>query len=186
MFCCCLQDPFLLLISRGEPTTAIITLLLAFSQSIRRLSYHCYSRERACSMAIKMFKQLRRRRKQGSVGSHSKRDASESGESSTTVSRKNFFGLSKTPSVRSHPSISHSSPEHSANDESLLSRTVSQPRGNLSIGSVGSLTASTKDSAAPKKVQFTEIKYREYERVLDNNPSCSSGAPVGYVLCESM
>jgi hypothetical protein len=33
-----------------------------------------------------------------------------------------------------------------------------------------------------KKVRFQDVYIREYERVLGDNPSCSSGAPIRYVI----
>mmetsp|Transcript_22067 Transcript_22067/g.61329 ORF Transcript_22067/g.61329 Transcript_22067/m.61329 type:complete len:514 (-) Transcript_22067:226-1767(-) len=119
-------------------------------------------------MAINMFKLARRRRKQGSVSSfQSSKDASESGSSATTISRRNHFR--KAPSLRSNLSVTPSSPQTS---EQSNARGVSET-------SIGSVTASTRSSAGPKRVKFHEVKVREYERVLCNNPSCSSGAPVG-------
>ena len=31
-------------------------------------------------------------------------------------------------------------------------------------------------------VRFLEVRIREFERIIGDNPSCSSGAPIGYVL----
>ena len=49
----------------------------------------------------------------------------------------------------------------------------------ISDGSLGSLTASTRSSTATKHVRFSNVKIREFERIITNNPSCSSGAPIG-------
>jgi hypothetical protein len=32
------------------------------------------------------------------------------------------------------------------------------------------------------RVRFQVVHIREYERIIGDNPSCSSGAPIGYVL----
>jgi hypothetical protein len=35
-----------------------------------------------------------------------------------------------------------------------------------------------------KSVSFTEVNIREYERILGDNPSCSSGAPIRYDMTQ--
>ena len=36
----------------------------------------------------------------------------------------------------------------------------------------------TQNSTLRKSVSFTDVNIREYERILGDNPSCSSGAPI--------
>lgn len=67
-----------------------------------------------------------------------------------------------------------------SNNNSLSGQSGSH---NNNPGEAASTTVSTRSgtpNAVPvKQVRFSRIEIREYERILSNNPSCSSGAPIG-------
>ena len=63
-------------------------------------------------------------------------------------------------------------------DESLHNFDISRLRG--SIDSLVEALPTLKETH-PRNVIFDEIRIREYEQSLGDNPSCSSGPPIWYV-----
>jgi len=63
-------------------------------------------------------------------------------------------------------------------DESLHNFDISRSRGSVASSVEALPTLAEND---PRNVIFDEIRIREYERSLGDNPSCSSGPPIRYV-----
>jgi hypothetical protein len=55
-------------------------------------------------------------------------------------------------------------------DESLHAHDINRSRSSV---------CSTVESSGPVSVVFKDIRIREYERSVGDNPSCSSGPPIG-------
>jgi hypothetical protein len=64
--------------------------------------------------------------------------------------------------------------KHSRTSEVPLHHTEIDPNGNKS-------DQSEQNQLQNKNVRFSVVQIREFERILGDNPSCSSGAPIGYV-----
>jgi len=59
---------------------------------------------------------------------------------------------------------------------------ASLPRSCLKRSAVPSAAAAARTPPALLNVRFREVQVREFERIIGDNPSCSSGAPIGYVV----
>jgi hypothetical protein len=55
---------------------------------------------------------------------------------------------------------------------------VSRPRPRSSLKNAFP-EATRRRRAAGKSVRFQQVQVREYERIIGDNPSCSSGVPIG-------
>jgi hypothetical protein len=58
-------------------------------------------------------------------------------------------------------------------------------KGDRSSNRTGSSSAKVSRAALRRRVKFRHVVVREFERVIGDNPSCSGGAPVAYVLSRS-
>ena len=87
-------------------------------------------------------------------------------------------------SLRSHRSTGSNTSSSVGTLRGILKRSPSFVRADQPSeggeSSAGSRSSNTRPSAVPpRKVSFSTIAFREFERVIGDNPSCSSGAPIG-------
>ena len=115
------------------------------------------------------------------AGSHSSRTSSGRSQSDQRYQSTTKSGESGGRSVNSSSRQSEGSDHHSATTGSSGS---SVHVSKSSAGGRRSLQHSVDNrtpirSPAEKSVQFKEIYIRDYERIVGDNPSCSSGPPIG-------
>lgn len=119
------------------------------------------------------------------------------GESSLSDVPSSHSGCSSQTLSSRHDAASGSSrlSEMSNSSRGSLSETLLQCHGpqekqasssgacidSKSLPNTGKSMGSRSSASRPTMVQFNSVEIRDYERILGDNPSCSSGAPVGYV-----
>lgn len=65
--------------------------------------------------------------------------------------------------------------------DSLVSQydSLDQPYNNCTIQAVQSQTSGSTVSSKSKRVKFSVVEIRDYEREVGDNPSCTDGCPIG-------
>lgn len=92
-----------------------------------------------------------------------------------------FSGSSSRSRESTEEHHARSNTSHGSADSG--SQQASAPAAATATSASAAASAAVPLTTTEKKVRFGDIRIREHERVVGDNPSCSTGPPIGYVFC---